>query len=350
MGKADGRRGEDELTMAAAASAYDLIASQLDDPNAQWSLGTFGAIAEFMRDAAEPAEFTRDEQSIAVVTPRGAIRLDVRPDLRPLAFETITTQGWSQRVAFCLPEAESAMNRRAVLTELGADRRALRPQDSSAVLFDLGLGVHQVDCCVRTADAALIAGLRAAAGRSLFELGNPAMGLILQHSPHRVFATRAGRAEVYQTIPAPGGKAPEGPHTHVLPKLLAHKRTHAATEPIPRGFVSCAHLYPAHPLRDGYGRALPFDAGRYAVFQRMLSRYGDIEHVKLKRNVVKALNAGAGPEAIAMPSDRFAQASIRIALRQVKASGGPSQALTAWFMAHDSIASDPDEALDEGGT
>lgn len=344
MGKADGGRGEDELTMAAAASAYDLIASQLDDPDAQWSLGTFGAIAEFIRDADEPAAFTRDEQSTAVVTPRGGMRLDVRPDLRPLAFETITTQGWSQRVAFCLPEAESAMNRRAVLTELGPDRRALRAQDSSAVLFDLGLGVHQVDCCVRTADADLIAGLRAAAGRSLFEPGNPAMGLILRHSPHRVFATRAGRAEVYQTIPTPGGKASEGPHTHVLPKLLAHKRTHAATEPIPRGFVSCAHLYPAHPLRDGYGRALPFDAGRYAAFQRMLSRYGDIEHVKLKRNVVKALNAGAGPEAIAMPSDRFAQASIRIALRQVKASGGPSPALTAWFMAHDSVAvDDPDE-------
>ena len=146
------------------------------------------------------------------------------------------------------------------------------------------------------------------------------MGLILRHSPHRVFVTRAGRAEVYQAIPAPGGKAPEGPHTHVLPKLLAHGRTHAATEPIPKGWVSCAHLYPAHPLRDGYGRARPFDGGRYAAFQRLLSRYGDIEHVRLKRNVVKALNAGAGPEAIAMPADRFAQASIRVALRQLKAS------------------------------
>ena len=190
------------------------------------------------------------------------------------------------------------------------------------VLFDLGLGVLQVDCCIRTADAELIDGLRAHAGRSLFEPGNPAMGLILRHSPHRVFMTRAGRAEVYQAIPAPGGTAPEGPHTHVLPKLLAHGRTHAATEPIPHGWVSCAHLYPAHPLRDGYGRARPFDAGRYAAFQRLLSRHGDVEHLRLKRNVVKALNAGAGPEAIAMPSDRFAQASIRVALRQLKASGG----------------------------
>jgi hypothetical protein len=221
----------------------------------------------------------------------------------------------------------------------------LRPQDREAIRFDLGLDAAQVDCCVRTANDALISRLRAQTGRSLFEPGNPAMALILQHSPHRVFVTRAGRAEVYQSIPAPGGKAPEGPHTHVLPKLLAHKRTHAATEPIPRGFVSCAHLYPAHPLRDGYGRAIPFDTLRYTAFQRMLSRYGDIEHVRLKRNVTKAINAGAGPEAIAMPKDRFAQTSIRVALRQLKASEGSSPALTAWFAVHDSGAADeePDE-------
>jgi hypothetical protein len=329
------------------ASAFELIVDQLAEPHAQWSLGTFGAIAEFMRDPDEPADIVQDESSMSVVTPRGGIRLVARPNLRPIAFETITTQAWSQRVAFCLPAAESAMNRRAVLTELGPDAEALRPQDRDAVRFDLGLGAAQVDCCVRTADAELIAGLRAHTGRSLFESGNPAMGLILRHGPHRVFVTRAGRAEVYQDIPAPGDKAPEGPHTHVLPKLLAHKRTHAATEPIPRGFVSCAHLYPAHPLRDGYGRAIPFDTLRYTTFQRLLSRYGDIEHVRLKRNVTKALNAGAGPEAIAMPKDRFAQASVRVALRQLKASEGPSPALTAWFAMHDSGAAD--DAEEQGG-
>ena len=324
------------------ASAFELIADQLADPEAQWSLGTFGAIAEFMRDADEPAEVVREEPVAAVVTPRGGIRLEVRPGLRPIAFETITTQSWSQRVAFCLPERESTTSRRTVLTELGPDAQALRAQDRGGVLFDLGLGVLQVDCCIRTSDAALTDGLRAHAGRSLFEHGNLAMGLILRHSPHRVFMTRAGRAEVYQAIPVPGGTAPEGPHTHVLPKLLAHGRTHAATEPIPKGWVSCAHLYPAHPLRDGYGRARPFDGGRYAAFQRLLSRHGDAEHLQLKQNVIKALNAGAGPEAIAMPSDRFAQASIRVALRQLKASSGTLPALTAWFAAHDR-ASDSDE-------
>jgi hypothetical protein len=325
------------------AGAFDLITEQLADPEAQWSLGTFGAIAEFSRDAGEPADILQSEISCAVVTPRGGIRLLAHPELRPVAFETVTTQAWSQRVAFCLPRAASAMGERGVLTELGPDNEALRAEDRGAVLFDLGLGALQVDCCVRTADRALAASLRAHAGRSLFESANPAMGLILGGSPHRVFITRAGRAEVYQAIPQPGGTAPDGPHTHVLPKLLAHRRTHAATEPIPGGLVSCAHLYPAHPLRDGYGRARPFDAARYGAFQRLLSRHGDIEHVRMKRNVVKAINAGAAPDAIAMPADRFAQASIRIALRQIKASEGTSPALAAWFAAHDTVAGDPDE-------
>jgi hypothetical protein len=330
------------------AGAFDLITEQLADPDAQWSLGTFGAIAEFSRGADETVDIQKGEISASVVTPRGGIRLLAHPDLRPIAFETVTTEAWSQRIAFCLPQAAAAMSGRNVLTEIGPDKEALRAEDRGAILFDLGLGALQVDCCIRTADRELAQGLRSHAGRSLFEPGNVAMGSILDASPHRVFITRAGRAEVYQPIPYPGDKAPEGPHTHVLPKLLAHKRTHPATEPIPRGFVSCAHLYPAHPLRDAQGRAHPFDSVRYGAFQRLLSRHGDAEHMRIKRNVIKAVNAGASPDAIAMPSDRFAQASIRIALRQLKASEGTSSALATWFAVHDNLAGGPEE-LDEAG-
>lgn len=332
--------------MAVTESAFEIISRQLADPNAQWSLGTFGAIAEFMRDPDEPAAIEAAERLNSVVTPRGGIRLEAREGLRPIAFETITTHAWSQRVAFCLPEGKAAMSRRAALTELGPDAQALRAQDRGAILFDLGLGVLQVDCCIRTANAELIAALRAGVGRAVLDPANPVMGAVLKAAPHRVFITGCGRAEVYQPIPPPGGKSLDGPHTHVLPKLLAHGRTHAATEPIPAGWISCAHLYPAHPLRDGRGRAIPFDSGRHMAFQRLLSRHGDIELVRLKRNVIKALNAGAGPEAIAMPDDRFARASIRIALRQLKASDGTSAGLSAWFAAHDSRRTPDDETDD----
>src|SRR4030095_2240520 len=209
-----------DASVSGTAGAFELICGQLADPEAQWSLGTFGAIAEFMRDTDEAAEIARADQWMSIVTPRGGMRLEALAGLRPIAFETITTSSWSQRVAFCLPATAAAMNRRVVLTEIGPDVRALRTDDRDALLFDLGLAAAQVDCCIRTADAELIAGLRAQAGRSLFEPGNPAMGLILLHSPHRVFMTRAGRTEVYQAIPAHGSTSPEGPHTHVLPQLL----------------------------------------------------------------------------------------------------------------------------------
>ena len=81
-----------------------------------------------------------------------------------------------------------AMNGRTVLTEIGPDRDALREEDRAAVLFDLGLGTLQLDACIRILDAGVVAALRNWVGRSLFEAGNPAMGLILATSPNRVFA------------------------------------------------------------------------------------------------------------------------------------------------------------------
>jgi hypothetical protein len=63
---------------------------------------------------------------------------------------------------------------------------------------------------------------------------------------------------------------------------------------------------------------------------------------------MNTLNAGAGPQAIAMPNDRYAQAAIRVALRQIKASDGPSHGLTAWFAAHDSATASDDAAEEHG--
>jgi hypothetical protein len=121
----------------------------------------------------------------------------------------------------------------------------------------------------------------------------------------------------------------------VLPKLLQHKRTHAATEPVPHGYVPCAHFYPAHPVKDTLGRALPFDARRHDRFQDMLSRFGDPCAVTLKRRVLAAIAHGHEPSAIVVPDDKFARANVRVALRQLRASRGPSPALLPWIAAHD---------------
>ena len=314
-------------------SVAGFLDAQMADAETQWSLGTFGAIAEFARDAGEPVALSRDTASLAAVTERGGIRIELRPEMRPFAFETTTKDSWNHRIALCLPEAACAMNARTVLTDLGADSAALRERDRDAVLFDLGLGALQVDCCVRIADPEIAAQLRAHCGQPVFS--SSAMGIILATNPHRVFLSRLGRIEVFQPIPPPDGKSPDGPHTHVLPGLLRHRRTHAATEPIPEGLVPCAHVYPPHPAKDGMGHGRPFDRARHEAFQAILRNYGDPKFLALKQQVTNAVATGADPSAIAVTDQRFARTNIRVTLRQLKAQQETAPSLDAWLAAHE---------------
>jgi hypothetical protein len=316
--------------MPPPTAIVDLLHRQIADADTQWSLGTFGGIAEFSRDSDEMVTVTQSATGAAAVTARGGIAIELPDGCRPFAFECITKASWSQRVAFCLPANNCAMNRRAVLTELDADQGALRPQDRGSILFDLGLGALQTDLCVRIADPDTVTRLRRHCGRSVFDPANPAMGVLLQTNPHRVFISRIGRIEVYQPIPPPSGKSPDGPHTHVLPKLLKSGRTHAATEPIPEGWIPGAHSYPGHPARDG-----SFDVAGHESFQRMIGSFGLPDSLAIKRRVADAIRAGEPPSAstisgLAIAQDRHGRTSVRIALRQLKAAGIASPTLHAW--------------------
>jgi hypothetical protein len=333
--------------MATRNAAIDLLHAQIADPDTQWSLGTFGGIAEFSRDRDEKVRLTQSATGAAAVTARGGIAIELSGDCRPFAFECITRSSWSQRVAFCLPAGDCAMNRRTVLTELDVDREALQPEHRGSTLFDLGLGALQADLCVRIDDHNMVARLRSHCGRSVFDPANPAMGLLLETNPHRVFISRIGRIEVYQPIPPASGKSPDGPHTHVLPKLLKSGRTHAATEPVPAGWIPCAHLYPGHPARDERGSG-SFDAAGHESFQRMIESFGLPEYVAIKRQVADAVEAGAPPSALATAQDRHGRAGVRIALRQLKAAGHASPILHAWLAEFDSAAvedHEEDEAI-----
>jgi hypothetical protein len=305
-----------------------LIAEHLENPDTQWSVGAFGAIAEFARDADEATAI--DLSGLSVVTPRGGIRISPNQKLRPFASESIGRIGWNHRVSLCLPEDQCAMHRRTMFTEIGPDDAPLREADRGAILFDLGLEVLQTDVCVRVADPAVAAALRDCSGRPVFDPANQAMRIILAANPHRVFVSRIGRAEVYQPIPAPGDKSPDGPHTHVLPKLLQHKRTHAATEPVPAGFVPCAHLYPKHPMKDAFGHEKVFDAASHRSFQDLLRRFGAPDAEAIKAQVRTLVQAGQGPEADLFANDRDTRTSVRVALRQLKAAMHDSPVLTHW--------------------
>ncbi|GJD58431.1 DUF6925 family protein [Methylobacterium dankookense] len=286
-----------------------LLREALADSGTAWSLGSFGAIAEFMRDPDEAVSTLPDDR-MGLATARGAIALTVCPALRPVAYETSVASGWNHAVALCLPDTACAMSRRGVVTELGPDRDAAREQDRDAILFDLGLGLLAVDACVRTRDAQAIACLRSGVGQPLFDHANPIGRHLVAMSPHRVFLARVGRIEVYAPIPGPDGTSPEGPHTHVLPKLLRSGRTHAATTPIPAGWVPCAGLHPAHPYKDMMGQRIAFDTTRYGAFQALLDRWGDPDLLAVKRG--RALDPDSPV------SSRHAQAARRVAEVQAR--------------------------------
>lgn len=135
------------------ASLRAELARYLRDPDSTWTCGGFGALAEFHFDAGESVSFA-GPPTIGAATERGAFRLEVTPQLRPVAYETMskTGKGWGQGLVLCLPEETARMGGRTIVTELGPDIEVIRPRDRGAILFDLGIGKPQSDICVRTAE------------------------------------------------------------------------------------------------------------------------------------------------------------------------------------------------------
>lgn len=305
------------------AAVDRLVEEHLGDPGSGWSMGTRGAIAEFVRDPGEPATSAPG----SVVTARGGIRLVLPGGVRPVAYETPAgpRDDWNHAVALCLPADDARCAVRTSVTELGPDEDGLRPADRASVLFDLGLGTPTVDVCVRVADPELLELLRASAGRSLFADGGQLAGRVAAASPHRVFATACGRVEVFAAIPPAAGRSPDGPHTHLLPHLLrtgaGRPGGHPATVPIPVGLVSCAELYPPHPARDLLGRPTPFDAARHHAFQGLLQRFGDAGQRRVKAATISAVRSGGPPPAtgdtVAGARDPLGRAAVAVALRQL---------------------------------
>jgi len=230
------------------------IREQLRTQSSQWNLGTFGAIAEFQRDPDEAFVLTDEPGRLAATTARGGVGFGDLSAVRLFASETAVGQSWSHRISLCLPADACAMNRRTVLTELGLDGEALRPQDRDGIPFDMGLGTLQADICIRTADPGLVGVLRSVAGRSLFEAGQPAQG----------GDRRGGAASLLQGalrplrgLPAdPAGRRQEpGRPAHPCPAEAAALRPHPC-----RDRAGARRLRALRPSRTGpsaQGRARP---------------------------------------------------------------------------------------------
>ena len=206
----------------------EIVRRHLADPLTGWSVGTYGAIAEFQYDPDEPG-LQLDLEAMAVQTGRGALAIVALEGVRPFGLTDDT--GRLREIAFC---SERRATQRATVTELGP------------LTFDVGIAVPHIDMLVRLRpdDAATAAALRAGLGCPLFAAGNPAGPAIARASPTRILTSPLARIEVHQPIPPPGGRSPEGPHTHLLPEFLAQGRIHPPGSPLPDGLYCGLSLYP----------------------------------------------------------------------------------------------------------
>jgi hypothetical protein len=143
----------------------------------------------------------------------------------------------------------------AKLEQLDVDPEPIRPADANCAHFDLRLGHEAVRFAVRTADPQLIATLRGCVGLPWVVAIERYGPDIIALSPHRVVSSPAGRVEVYAPIPPPGGRSPQGSHTHLLPGELELGRELPLGVTLPPGLMPATTFHP-NPDPD-------FDVSRY---------------------------------------------------------------------------------------
>ena len=323
------------------------LRAHLQDRFTSWSIGGYGAIAEFhwlpnddLGDdpGDDPAN---DPQGLRVATDAGALALELRDDVVPHAYQGVSRHPdrWLQGIALCLPWRRARRKARNVLTELGPDRHAIRAEDRDAVLFDMGLGLAHVDACVRSNSSELLKTLRAYCGRSLLAPGNATMPAVKEASPQRVFVSQLGRVEVYQRIGSAGVHplTPLGPHTHVLPRLLAARRSNAEADDAPAYHRACATLYPKHPLMDNLGNRKAYDRDAHAHFTALMDRWGDAAFLTHKRQAIRAMRGGVIARRYQAPTDAKGRHALRIAIRELAQQMGDTDIIDAWRRRFDRV-------------
>ncbi len=205
--------------------ALAALAELAKTPRAALVLGVEGAVAEFMAPGGSTV-LTRQYASVLELHTRGArTRLVAHPGLR-----VFTGSG---RWAFALQRSRLTPMP-GLITDLGADRDAVRAADRDQPLVDLGLGRPGFRFAVRLADPALRRLARRHFGRPIFAAADLIAGLIAA-APTRVLCSPLGRIE----IDGPIDRADhDGPHTHLLPKQLAGEQPLRTGLALPEAYVA----------------------------------------------------------------------------------------------------------------
>lgn len=308
------------------AAVRALVETHLRTAGSSWSIGGFGAIAEFIHVAHVPASV----DGLRAVSALGAIALDPHAALTPIAYEIPSANAdyWQHGVVLCHPIGRALHD--GTIADLGIDAGALGADEAGGRLFDLGVGAETFRFCVRTHDPEIVRALESSAGAPFAAHAARLAPLLIHHSPTRVVLCAAGRIEVYQPIAEPDGRTPDGPHTHLIPKLLRPRQTHSLNIPVPAGLVPLVTLYPAHPLTDSAGRRKPFAPREHEQFQSLLEGYGDAKSLVSKREIIARIHGGAAPESWRAPDSRHARLATRVGLRQMLHAEGDSAALSRW--------------------
>lgn len=323
----------------------DLLPDAIHDARNAWSMGTFGAIAEFMRNADEPVAGNRRGRFAQQVTARGGIGVDAAiaaVGVMPIAYDLLSSDGqtWSHALTFCLPRRGGETS--GLVRCIGPDHEALQAAHCAEWLFDLGVGAGLVDFCVRTNDPALVSALRALEGNPLTSpAAAAARRRMAQISPHRVVRSPLGRIEVYAPIPPSDGRSPNGPHTHLLPKLLSARRTHGANVPIPDGLQPVLTLHPRSPWHDSDGARAAFDSQLNEEFDALFARYALPEDKEIRIATEVAVLGNADPAAYGWPGTRRGRAQARITLRRLAQRLGPER-VRNWRLLYDHASSEED--------
>ena len=296
---------------------FSILTRHLQDPETGWSIGTFGALAEFHWEPDEIKKIILENDFGRVVTARGAIEIQRHRKLRLIPYETISTipNAWSQGVMVCLPQKEAAFKTSKGVTEIRAGFNSLMPKLEGR-LFDLGFEFPHIKICVRTTDPNLSENLTNATGSSFLALRAETIKSIKAANPVRVFRSQIGCIEVSQKIPDSKSITPTGPHTHVLPALLKQNLDHASNIPIPDGWTVVAAFYPAHPVRNKDGSLKAFDQIAFKAFQELIDNHAPVELAEAKHEAWQLLRRSVPPNINLMPKTRHARTAFRVALRQ----------------------------------
>jgi predicted Fe-S protein YdhL (DUF1289 family) len=237
-------------------------ASSLKENSGTWVLGCYGACAEFFFPTGEGFEVSASGGTVTALSKQGALQLTTGSYARALQLRPGNRGGGYEAIFLVMAKTRASLPAASVLTPLGPDEGAIDPEARRYPLFDLGLGRADSRFCVRPSMAELANELHRLSGRPLEEVLAKAGGLLVKHSPARVIETVLGRAEIFTPIPPPGGAPAVGPHTHLLPSLLAAGRSTPPGIDLPPAYALGATFYPkpdlpghTHPCSPAAGRA-----------------------------------------------------------------------------------------------